>query len=62
MDNPYDFTEEFETENGLYSLDDDAAQENNLAGTRKEREYEGLLKTALEKVDCPPEQFRRLGL
>ena len=57
-----EFAEEFETENGLYNLDDDAAQENNLAGTRKEQEYEGLLKTALEKVDCPPEQFRRLGL
>jgi arylsulfatase A-like enzyme len=57
-----EFVNEFESDSGLYNLDEDAAQNNNLAGGEQERDYENLLKSALEQVDCPPEQFRRLGL
>ena len=46
----------------LYDLDKDEEQTNNLAGTPAEKEYEELLRKALEEVDCPPEQFKRVGL
>ena len=52
----------FDVFNGLYSLEDDPAQNNNQAGTSEEHEYEKLLKTALKQVDCPAEQYQRLGL
>ncbi len=52
----------FEPHNHLYSLEDDLDQEKNLAGSVEEKKYEDMLKKALESVDCPKEQFFRVGL
>jgi hypothetical protein len=52
----------FEVFHHLYDLDADPGQENNLAGTDAEKPYVGLLRKALESIDCPEEQYRRLGL
>ena len=52
----------FEVCNHLYDLDEDPGQEKNLAGTDQENSYVDLLKEALETVDCPQEQYRRLEL
>jgi hypothetical protein len=52
----------FEPHNHLYSLEDDLEQEKNLAGSVEEKKYEDMLKKALESVNCPKEQFLRVGL
>ena len=46
----------------LFDLDEDPAEEHNLAGTRAEADGEELLRVALASVDAPTEQYERLGL
>jgi arylsulfatase A-like enzyme len=46
----------------LYDLDDDPAEERNLAGTRAEADAAEALRAALLAVEAPPEQLERLGL
>jgi len=48
--------------NHLYDLAADPSEENNLAGSALEKEMEELLKTALDDVKAPREQWERLGL
>jgi len=51
-----------EREHLLFDLDDDPAEERNLAGTAPERDAEELLRVALASVEAPAEQYARLGL
>ena len=46
----------------LYDLDDDPAEEHDLVGTAAEDEMVELLRAALDEVQAPDEQLRRLGL
>jgi hypothetical protein len=46
----------------LFDLDVDPAEDENLAGTRQEREMTDLLRVALESIDAPDDQFQRLGI
>jgi arylsulfatase A-like enzyme len=46
----------------LFDLDVDPTEDENLVGTRQERELVDLLRVALESVDAPDDQFRRLGI
>jgi arylsulfatase A-like enzyme len=46
----------------LYDLDVDPAEAENLAGTRAERDMVELLRTTLQEVEAPDDQFARLGL
>jgi hypothetical protein len=46
----------------LYDLDDDPNEERNRKGDRREREMIDLLRAALEEVEAPDEQYRRLGI
>ncbi len=46
----------------LYDLEDDPAEERNLAGTRAESDAADALRAALLEVEAPPEQLERLGL
>jgi arylsulfatase A-like enzyme len=46
----------------VWNVDDDPAEEHDLAGTSVERELEELLRTALDDVDAPHDQLERLGL
>ena len=48
--------------NHLYDLDDDPAEERNLAGTALEAEYTEKLRQALREIEAPDSQFVRLGL
>ena len=50
------------TGNHLFRLDDDPAETRNLAGDKQERSARDRLRTALEEVGAPSEQFQRLGL
>jgi len=52
----------FERHNHLYDLDRDREQNENLAGGPAEKKYVELLTRALREIDCPEEQFHRLGL
>lgn len=52
----------WENHNHLYDIDRDAGQTANLAGTKAEDPFVGLLRDALEAVGSPPEQAARLGL
>jgi hypothetical protein len=52
----------YEPNSHLYNIDKDPDQNNNLAGSKKEKQYADLLKQELQKVHCPKEQFNRLGL
>ena len=49
-------------ETRLYDIEADPGQANNLAGTEKEAHYIELLKGALEQMDAPASQYKRLGL
>ena len=46
----------------LFDLDVDPCEDENLAGTRAERDMIDLLRAALESVHAPGEQFERLGI
>jgi arylsulfatase A-like enzyme len=46
----------------LFDLDEDPAEDHDLAGTRAEAGAEELLRVALASVDAPAEQYERLGL
>ena len=46
----------------LFDLDIDPSEDENLAGTRLERDMIELLRAALEAVDAPLEQYERLGI
>jgi hypothetical protein len=48
--------------NHLYDLQNDPAEENNLAGSSAEREMAYKLREALEEIEAPSDQFVRLGL
>ena len=45
-----------------FDIDDDPGEEHDLAGTGAEGELVDLLRSALEEIEAPPEQFERLGL
>lgn len=45
-----------------YDVDDDPAEEHNLAGTRVETELADRLREALRTVEAPADQLARLGL
>jgi arylsulfatase A-like enzyme len=46
----------------LYDLDEDPDEQRNLVGTGLEAEMAELLRTAMQDVHAPSEQFDRLGL
>jgi arylsulfatase A-like enzyme len=46
----------------LYDLDNDPGEDENLAGTRAERDMLDLLRDALDSLDGPDDQLARLGL
>jgi hypothetical protein len=48
--------------NHLYDLHNDPAEENNLAGSRAERDMADKLREALKEIEAPSDQFVRLGL
>lgn len=48
--------------NHLYDVSNDPDQDENLAGTRRERDYADLLRQALKAIEAPDDQFVRLGL
>ena len=48
--------------NQLYDIDEDPAEERNLAGTSAERAAADLLRDALQEIEAPSDQFERLGL
>ena len=48
--------------NHLYDLRNDPAEENNIAGSRAEKEIADALWQALREVDAPEDQFARLGM
>jgi len=46
----------------LYDIENDYAQENDLAGTEMAKGYEELLVQTMKGLDSPSSQFERLGL
>lgn len=50
------------TGNELYNLRDDPAEDENLAKSRAERDLADKLRTAMQEVEAPADQFERLGL
>jgi hypothetical protein len=46
----------------LFDTCNDPSEDNNLAGTPREKEMADLLRDALKQVEAPDEQFARLGL
>ena len=48
--------------NCLYRVRDDPAEENNLAGSRAEKDAADALRAALVSIDAPADQLERLGL
>ncbi len=48
--------------NCLYRVLDDPAEENNLAGSRAEKDAADAMRSALESIDAPKDQLERLGL
>ena len=48
--------------NHLYDLHNDPAEENNMAGSRAERDIADKLREALKQVEAPGDQFVRLGM
>jgi hypothetical protein len=46
----------------LFDLDVDPFEDENLVGTKQEREMVELLRTALTEVEAPAEQLERLGV
>jgi hypothetical protein len=46
----------------LYDLDDDPAEDHDLAGTGIETEMLDMLRAALDEVEAPDDQYHRLGL
>ncbi|HUO04699.1 MAG TPA: sulfatase [Candidatus Binataceae bacterium] len=50
------------TGNHLYCINDDPAEEKNLAGSKAEKDAADKLRTALIEMEAPKDQFERLGL
>ncbi len=48
--------------NHLYDLRNDPTEENNMAGSRAERDIADKLREALKQVEAPADQFVRLGM
>jgi hypothetical protein len=48
--------------NHLWDLAEDPGEDHDLAGTAAEKEAVDLLRTALEAVEAPSDQFERLAL
>ncbi len=48
--------------NHLYDLRNDPSEDENLAGSKRERDAADLLRTALLEVEAPGDQMERLGL
>ena len=46
----------------LFDLDVDPTEDEDLAGTRLEAELLDLLRTAMNEVEAPTEQYERLGI
>jgi len=49
-------------ENRCFSLVEDYRQRRDLCGTTAERRIQDVLVEAMQRADCPEEQFERLGL
>jgi hypothetical protein len=45
-----------------FDVDEDPAEQHDLAGTKIEAELEELLRHALGEVEAPADQYERLGL
>ena len=50
------------TGNHLYDLENDPSEEENLAGTPREKELVEHLREALAEIEAPADQLTRLGL
>ena len=48
--------------NHLYDLRNDPSEDENLAGSKRERDAADMLRTALLEVEAPEDQIERLGL
>jgi hypothetical protein len=48
--------------NHLYDLQRDPKEENNLAGSKTEKDYADWLRQALREIEAPGDQLTRLGL
>jgi arylsulfatase A-like enzyme len=48
--------------NHLYDLNNDPAEDENLAGDARERDAADALRNAMKSISAPDEQFARLGL
>jgi arylsulfatase A-like enzyme len=48
--------------NHLYDLKEDPDEENNLAGSRTEKDIADLLRQALLEIEAPKDQLQRLGM
>ena len=48
--------------NHLYNLRNDPDEDENLAGSRTEKDAADKLRTALIEVDAPDDQLARLGM
>lgn len=48
--------------NYLFDLESDPAEDRNLAGSNSENEAADLLRAALDSVEAPGDQYRRLGI
>ncbi|MEX1255347.1 MAG: sulfatase [Dehalococcoidia bacterium] len=48
--------------NHLYDLANDPSEDENLAGSRRERDMADALREALKQVEAPDDQFVRLGM
>lgn len=52
---------QFVSESCLYNIEEDYAQEHNLAGTGIKQKYEEMLVRVMKEHDAPAEQYERLG-
>jgi hypothetical protein len=46
----------------LYDLENDPGENENLAGSAREKDAVDALRSALKSIEAPEEQFERLGL
>ena len=46
----------------LFDLEEDPAEEHNLAGTPDEKRAIDLLRAALDEVEAPSDQYERMGI
>ena len=48
--------------NHLYDLYNDPNEDNNLAGSKREKDHADRLRQALKEIEVPGDQLTRLGL